>query len=120
MDKEFINMQRDIMQTAKEYLIKFLPGTNEAIEAFRQGKNEVGVNICSYIEEGLVWLMEIVRLTKDVQPEEMSEESMKIKIDMLVDAYENEDYTLMGDILEFEIRPIVEKWDKIIKTVTDN
>jgi hypothetical protein len=120
MDKEFLSMQRDSMQMAKEYIDKFLPGIDKATESFRLGNNDEGVEICSYVEEGLQWLIEIARLTKDVQSEEMDEALMEEKSDMLVEAYENEDFTLMGDILEFEIKPILTKWNAVIKGVAMN
>jgi hypothetical protein len=122
MDKvqEYVTMQRDTMQDAIKYMIKLKPGVIRAIERFREGKNKEAINMSSYIEEGLQWLMEVARLTKDVQSENMSEADMENKLDMFIEAYKNEDYTLMGDILEFEILPLLEKWDNVINIVAKN
>ncbi|WML35486.1 hypothetical protein [Clostridium sp. OS1-26] len=115
--EEFKTLQRDTMPTASEYVVKLKNGVDMAINKFQAGENEEGVNLSSYIEEGLEWLMEVARLTKDVQYEEMDEVLMSKKLDMLVDAYENKDYTLMSDVLEFEIKPLLESWKKVINAV---
>ncbi|NMM61285.1 hypothetical protein HBE96_00925 [Clostridium sp. P21] len=112
--EEFKTVQRDTMPLASEYVAKLKNGVDMAINKFQSGENEEGINLSSYIEEGLQWLIEVARLTKDVQYEEMSEELMSKKLDMFVDAYENKDYTLMGDVLEFEIKPLLESWEKVI------
>ena len=120
MEKEFITMQRDTMPIALEYIIKIKSGVDEASEKFQNGKNEEAINLTSYIEEGIQWLIEVATFTKDVQDSNMDEKSMALKLDMLGDAYENEDYTLMGDILEFEIKPILNQWEKVISIVSKN
>lgn len=120
MDKEFITMQRDTMPIALEYIIKIKSGVDDATEKFQKGGNEEAINLTSYIEEGIQWLIEVATFTKDVQDSNMDEKLMSQKLDMLVDAYEDKDYALMGDILEFEIKPILNEWEKIIAIVSKN
>ncbi|WPC41064.1 hypothetical protein [Clostridium sp. JS66] len=115
--EEYKAVQRDTMPVASEYIVKLKNGVNMAIEKFQIGESEEGINLSSYIEEGLQWLMKVANLTKDVQYEEMNEVIMSKKLDMFVDAYESKDYTLMGDILEFEIKPLLEVWEKVINAV---
>ncbi len=119
-NKELIVMERDTMQTANEYMIKLMQGVVATIQDFRAGNNEEAISKASYIEEGLQWMSEVARLTKDIQCEEMDEVLLSEKLEMLVDAYENEDHNLMGDVLEFEIHPLLEQWHSVIKAAVMN
>jgi hypothetical protein len=115
--KEYIEKQYETIEIAKPYVDKMKNGIQEAIKLFEEGKNNEAVEICSFIEEGSSWLSEVARLTKDIQSKNLEETELDSKIDELAEAYENEDYTLMSDLLQYEILPIIIEWEKVITAV---
>ena len=62
------------------------------------------------IFEGLDWIARAVSLTNKFRPGKMCEYELIDKLPELIQAYENSDYVLIGDILDYEIRPVLEKW----------
>ena len=49
-------------------------------------------------------------LTREMQPENIKEQELVEKFPLLIDAYENKDFVLISDVLDYEIKPILEKW----------
>lgn len=117
LQEEYVEKQYETIEIAKPYISKMKDGIQEAITFFEEGKNKEAIEICSFIEEGSVWLSEVARLTKDIQSKNLEEKELDSKIDELAEAYENEDYTLMGDLLQYEILPIIAKWDEVLSTI---
>lgn len=117
LQEEYIEKQNETIEMAKPYIDKMKNGIQEAIKLFEEGKNNEAIEVCSFIEEGSNWLSEVARLTKDLQGENLDENELDGKIDELAEAYENEDYTLMRDLLEYEILPIITEWNEVIKNI---
>jgi hypothetical protein len=116
-EKEYLEKQYETIEMAKPYISKMKNGIQEAIKLFEEGKNSEAVEICSFIEEGSNWISEVARLTKDLQSKELEETLLDSKIEELAEAYENEDYTLMSDLLQYEILPIITDWNEVIKNI---
>lgn len=116
-EKEYLEKQYETIEMAKPYISKMKNGIQEAIKLFEEGKNSEAVEICSFIEEGSNWISEVARLTKDIQSKDLEETLLDSKIEELAEAYENEDYTLMSDLLQYEILPIITDWNEVIKNI---
>lgn len=115
--KEYVEKQYETMEMVKPYISKVVSGVKDAIKLFEEEKIKEAIEICSYIEEGAQWLSEVVKLTKDIQSEILDENELDSKIDELGEAYQNEDYILMNDLLQYEILPIVIKWDEVVRNI---
>lgn len=115
--EEYIKKQYETIEIAKPYIGRMKSGIQQAINLFVNGKNSEAVEMCSFIEEGSNWLSEVARLTKDIQSRNLEENELDCKIDELAEAYENEDYTLMCDLLQYEILPIIAEWDEVISVI---
>lgn len=115
--KEYMEKQYETMEMVKPYIVKIVTGIKDAINLFEEEKIKEAIEICSYIEEGAQWLSEVARLTKDIQPEVLDENELDSKIDELGEAYQNEDYILMSDLLQYEILPIIVKWNEVIRNI---
>lgn len=115
LKEEYIEKQYETMEIAKPYIDKMKSGIQEAIKLFEEGKNNEAVEICSFIEEGSNWISEVARLTKDIQSKNLEEIELDSKIVELAEAYENEDYILMSDLLQYEILPIITEWEKVTR-----
>lgn len=92
------------------YLPKMIRGIEEFIECAVQLREQDAKKYLSGILEGLEWIVQAVHLTNKYKPGIMDEKELMEKLPEFLDACENNDYTLMSDILDYEIKPVLEKW----------
>lgn len=94
------------------YLPKMINGIDSFILYFENGKEkeQESNTLLSNIFEGLEWITQAVYLINKIKPGPMQEQELVEKLSMLIDAYENEDYLLLCDILDYEIKPVLKKW----------
>jgi hypothetical protein len=80
---------------------------------FQFGRNNEGIEMLRSFLDGIGCISQAIHLTQPVHQEK------GLKIDLselpdvlepLVEALENQDYGLVGDILTYEVAPILEKW----------
>lgn len=109
----------ELLQTAKEYSEKLMGAVIRTAEAFQSYKDGNGSEIMISIVDGLQWLMDVVG----------SSEELKAKIDILnindklkgiIEAYENQDYILIGDLLQYELLPAIEDINNKISNMIKN
>ncbi|MEA4825940.1 MAG: hypothetical protein VB130_04815, partial [Clostridium sp.] len=81
----------------------------------KENKEEEILNIIPYIIDGIKWVCDVTRLTKDIQNEYINEKEMESELSKLVQAFESENFTLVGYLFEYEMLPILDRWGEIIK-----
>lgn len=102
----------EVIQTLVEYTGRLINGINEAVGAFHEGMEGKGMDLVVLIIDGLKWSMEAISLTLDVQVEPVDISEMVEPLNEMIEALENMDYVLIGDLLEYEILPKVEDWNQ--------
>lgn len=107
--------QIEALKTADEYLDKLKSGINKAVNLFANDKQERGCDYLALISKGIEWIVEVVSLTKESQKEEIEIQNINEHLESIVEALENEDYTLVGDLLNYEVLPILENVHEKIK-----
>ena len=115
MDEKF-----EALQTADEYLDKLKNGINKAINLIEEGNESRGCNYIADIAEGIDWVVKVVILTSDIQKEKIDYNSINEKLSEVVEALENEDYILLGDLFKYEILPLLDTIHKQIKVCVLN
>jgi hypothetical protein len=80
---------------------------------FQVGRQNEGVALLSGFLEGIGCISQAIHITQPIHEEkglqiELSE--LPDVLGPLVEALENEDYGLVGDILSFEVSPVLDKW----------
>lgn len=108
MDKE----KQEVLKTASEYIINLKSGIKEAAELFQSYDETEGSALFYKVIDGLQWIMDVQVLTKISTNEEILEINKNFKT--VIDAFENEDYVLVGDLLFYEIMPIMDNIEKKI------
>ncbi len=81
MEKSIEEQQFEVLQSADEYIVKLINGINMYMNNIKEREYDEALNLLSYILEGIDWLNEVVRLTKDIQKENMDEELMKKQLE---------------------------------------
>ena len=115
MDNYDSELATETLQTALEYIVKLRRGLEhylippiEATNTTDQSKQLL------LIIEGLEWVIQVLQLTKKIQrnPVDMQETTETLK--QLLEAMENNDTTLVEDLLSYEILPLLKSWQENI------
>lgn len=104
-----MNEKIEVLNTANEYLGNLENGINQLIDAFEKEDYGKGCSYISLVAEGIGWIMDVIKLTKEVQSEPINVDVIDEKLEEVVEAIENEDYTLVGDLFKYEILPIIKE-----------
>lgn len=104
----------DTYLDARLYVKKVIDAIRDISDNFMTGQENLALKGFVEIIDGLEWLTNVISLTKDNHSElGMKFEGYDTLVTMLgelVAALENNDYVLIGDLLNYEIKPILEKW----------
>lgn len=115
-----MNDKFEALKTADDYLDKLKNGINKVIDLLEEDNEN---KACSYIidiAEGIDWIIQVINLTSDVQKEKIDLSNMNENLNEIVEALENEDYNLLGDLFRYEISPILDRIHKQIKVCVLN
>lgn len=106
--------------TANEYINNLKDGVNMLVEYIQSGRENKAVSLIPPISEGIGWVMEVIDLTRDIQKEDIDISMIDEKLNEIVEAIENEDYVLIGDLFNYEILPILEEIHSKVKKIVLN
>ncbi len=120
-------MLRDVLLTAEEYLEQALPEIELLAAEFYQGPSEESWARFQQLLEGVEWLNQLVTMIDQNKAKPGNWQDYTVMVDRLRDelqnleeALENQDYVVMGDLLNYEIIPCFQEFRAIIKkTNTD-
>lgn len=102
--------QIEVLSTAYEYLDKLTQGTLQAAQNLYSGQEYKGFQSISLIADGISWLIQVFELTRQVQKEEIRTEGIVEIIDEINVALQKKDTVSIADLLEYEVIPILKKW----------
>lgn len=114
------NKKIEALITANEYLNNLEGGIHQVVEAFQQEDENKGCSLIPLIADGIKWIVDVINLTRDIQKENIDISQIDEKLEEVVDAIENEDYILVGDLFEYEVLPIIEQIHKKIRDIVAN
>lgn len=112
-------LQYETLESIRIYLNHFIEGLDICSKNLQVNKNDEGIKLLGKIIDGLDWLLNALRLTKTVQKNIISTIEIEEQIRVLLDALENGDIILVSDLLQYEIKPILEKWKIMLEDVSD-
>lgn len=95
-----------------EYLPKLSRGLTAIAELIRNGNEVVGARFFAQATEGLRWMAGLLTNISLVKASEI--EKFGDDLNTLLTAWENEDYVLIADLLEYEMAPFVEKANRAL------
>ncbi|WP_459478713.1 hypothetical protein [Clostridium saccharoperbutylacetonicum] len=110
----------EVLIEAYNYIDNLKNGIENLSSAINGGNEEKGVGLIPLISDGLEWLTKVIDLTKDVQTEEVSSGDLNEKLKEIIEALDNEDYILVGDLFNYEIIPILDEIKGKIGIIVNN
>ena len=116
MNKEKI----EALQTANEYMDNLKKGIIDLSNMIQEGKEQQAISVIPQVVDGLQWIIQVVSLTREVQKNEIKLEGLNDQLQEIIEALENEDYILVGDLFNYEILPILENIHEGIRETVAN
>lgn len=111
-------LAQETLTDANDYIKVLLSGIDEIVDKFLAGREDLALGMMTDLIGGLQWLIEVVDLTKPLtegyQVEFTGRESLDGVMSEMTNAFENRDYVLIGDLLNFELKPILGQWAVVL------
>ncbi|NRT73716.1 hypothetical protein [Clostridium beijerinckii] len=109
--------QLEALKTANEYIDNLKNGVNSLVDKINSGEENSGIALIPLIADGLDWLINVIKLTKDLHKGTISVENSSEILEQIIEALDNEDYVLLGDLFNYEFLPILENIQLSIRSV---
>jgi hypothetical protein len=109
MEKSMNNKIEEIKITITSYIPKLKNGIIEAAEFFQKYEENKGTALLVEITDGVKWVIDALVSIQRLDEKEII--NINNKLNEIIDALENEDYILIGDLLQYELLPVMEEID---------
>ncbi|OON99166.1 MAG: hypothetical protein ATN35_01960 [Epulopiscium sp. Nele67-Bin004] len=105
----------ELLQDMQEYIEKLIKAIEMTGDKFGESKPVEAYGILGHMAEGLVWLTQGVTAYKD-NVEELDIETARLNelLGEMVDAMESQDEILIMDLLEYELKEVLEEWNDVL------
>ncbi|SFC60920.1 hypothetical protein [Clostridium uliginosum] len=110
----------EALKMASEYIVNLKISILKTVEYLQSSEYEKGLNMLASIADGLNWLSIVIENTRDVQNGKISLSELNNKLSEIVEAIEDKDNVLVGDLFQYELLPIIEKAEQIINNSITN
>ncbi|MBV4430571.1 hypothetical protein KM803_04385 [Clostridium tyrobutyricum] len=108
------NQKIELLRTVKEYINNLRKGITKSAEYFQSGEDEKGFNMVTSIAEGINWIADAIESTRDIVNKNIFLDNLNDKLNQIVEAMENRDTVLIGDLFQYELLPIIDEMDKVV------
>ncbi|NFS27797.1 MULTISPECIES: hypothetical protein [Clostridium] len=115
-----MNEKFDTLKSVSEYIVNLINGIEKAVEYFQGGEERKGCDLILPITEGIQWMSDALIITKDIHKQDINLQNMNEKLNEIVDALENGDFILSGDLFQYELIPIIQDIQKNINKILAN
>ena len=109
------NEKIETLRIADEYLDNLKIGITNVVNLIQEGNEIEGINNVVPVLEGIEYISKVITLTKDVQKDIIELDDLNNQLNEMIEAFENEDYILLGDLLNYELLPVIEEIHEKIK-----
>lgn len=105
-----MNSTEEILITARNYMERLIPGIDTISEKFINGENEAMKDLLDGIE-GIQYVAKVLTL---IEIDVNIIESLNSYLNEIISAIENEDYILVGDLIKYEVIPVLSEVKNIL------
>jgi hypothetical protein len=107
-------LMEETLAEAYQYSRKLSDACNTINDCFQGGREQEAGALFHQFLDGLGWISEAFHLTHPLQIEKGIDIDLKKLPEVLrplEEAWQNQDYGLVGDVLVYEIQPMIEGWN---------
>ena len=105
----------ELLKTTSEYILSLKHSIEQIIEYLQNDSEAEGLSLIGEVASNLSLLFEAIESTKDCQKQEINLNELNEKLNEIVEAMENGDTVLIGDLFQYELIPILGNMQKIIE-----
>lgn len=105
-----MNNTEEILITARNYMERLIPGIDNISEKFINDENEAMKDLLDGIE-GIQYVAKVLTL---IEIDVNIIESLNSYLNEIISAIENEDYILVGDLIKYEVIPVLSEVKNIL------
>lgn len=111
-----MNNKQEILITAKNYMERLISGIDNISEKFINGEEDVMKELLDVVD-GIQYISKVLKL---IEIKENIIESLNYYLNEIINAIENEDYILIGDLMKYELIPVLLEVKSIIGLEVNN
>ncbi len=115
-----MNEKFEALKTVSEYMVNLINGIEKAVEYFQEGEERKGCDLIFPITEGIQWMSDALVVTKDIHKQDIDLKNINEKLNEIVEALENRDFILIGDLFQYELTPILKDIQNDINKAIQN
>lgn len=111
--------KKEFLQTICEYIDKLIKGLLDVSQLIHEGSEmEASKNMIN-VFEGIDYIIKAVTLIDEMQEAKNHIEELNEQLSAIIEAFENEDYVLIGDLFEYELVPVVQNLKKEFENIME-
>lgn len=114
-----IKEMKEVLLGIYNYLNKLENGIEDIIEKYQAGDEGQGNRMMIQVIDSMAWIIEGISSTREIQEEKIDVDKINEHLKEIITAFENRDYILLGDLLEYEINPIIDDWKNQIEPIIE-
>ena len=104
----------EVLETAKNYINNLKQAIDKIYNYISEGKENNAIALIPDFTEGVEWLTQVLVLTKDAHKKDVNIDGLNDTLKEVVEAIENQDYILVGDLFKYEIYEALDEVQKNI------
>lgn len=104
----------EALETAKNYINNLKQAIDKIYNYISEGKENNAIALIPSFTEGVEWVSQVLVLTKDIHKKDLNINGLNDVLKEVVEAIENEDYILVGDLFKYEIYEVLDEVQKNI------
>lgn len=101
MNNDYITLKNNL----KKYLVLLLSDVDKLVELYSEGKDKLACEYVAVITDKVAVVMETLNVIETI----VSIEDINDILMQIVEGLQNEDYVLVGDLFNYEIKPLLEE-----------
>lgn len=116
-------LAKETLIDAADYIEKIILTIDDIVENFLAGRDNTALKKFVEMVDSLEWIINVVILTKPTQKEigiELGDpDAFMSSVNEIIGAFENSDYVLLGDLLNYEAKPVLEQWSRQFQSIKE-
>ncbi len=100
-------LERETLKTANEYMDNLISGVKYSVELLYGGNETEGFSMIPSICEGIQWITQVLVLTGNKNKDLV--DILFEKLEEIVESFENKDYILVADLLNYELLQVLKE-----------
>ncbi|EQB87112.1 hypothetical protein J2Z44_001618 [Clostridium punense] len=112
-----MNKKQELLGTSQEFIIEILKDIDDISGLLLEDKEEEALNAIASLTQGVDDLIQAMTLTVDIEKGKININEMIERLHEMFEAIQRSDFVLLGDILKYEISPILKNWHLEITSI---